>query len=478
MPQSLSQSFTIHPVGQGFFYTCNIKPSNSNTPFRFVFDCGSLNKKSAEDEVDEYLKQNFPDKKENLDLLIVSHFDEDHINFLPRLLKDVKVKKIITPFISMEERLVLALRVKANKSRSEMNQINERTIFDILDPNSLLKYLGEGGELITIESDPENPPFNIEEENNSNPIKETISSDPIFNFSSRSRISKKQTAKTDTIKDSSKGILTDKGIPIMEFLFYRKQIGSDDTKFFEQVYKLFLRDHADDFLKSTLPTIDELINVVKKINSAKKIKDIFREAAKAVKGISISLSKLTDMNTTALCLLHHNPKNLFRKIIDEAEATKQSINTLAFATIVKNVGIKSTLTEPLVTKTWLNIHELNTPFNISMMPNTMLTSDSFLLNGKDVDAFKKRYEQYWNKFWLFQLPHHGAERNTDLTLLKLVPDYVFSFINYGIQKTWGGNWRHPSPKLMENLMMTNLQLAFLKINENTGLKFHYLINLY
>ena len=96
------QNFKIHPVGQGLFYSgqINIELSNNSIQeYKFVFDCGSMNKTSCLDEIEEYHRVFFPEN-DTLDLLVVSHFDQDHVNHIYKLLENRKVKKIITPFLN------------------------------------------------------------------------------------------------------------------------------------------------------------------------------------------------------------------------------------------------------------------------------------------------------------------------------------------------------------------------------------------
>lgn len=84
----LRQKFTIHPVGQGFFYSGLIETSLTpgiTNHYRIVFDCGSLNKTNCLDEVIKYRKVDFQPRTK-LDLLISSHFDEDHVNHIHELL--------------------------------------------------------------------------------------------------------------------------------------------------------------------------------------------------------------------------------------------------------------------------------------------------------------------------------------------------------------------------------------------------------
>lgn len=82
--------FKLWPVGQGLFYTGEI-----NNEFNFVYDCGGKNSYIKE-AVNKYLKE-YDIKK--LDMLIISHFDDDHINGLPILLSNInKISQIYIPY--------------------------------------------------------------------------------------------------------------------------------------------------------------------------------------------------------------------------------------------------------------------------------------------------------------------------------------------------------------------------------------------
>ena len=82
--------FKLWSVGQGLFYTGKI-----NNEFNFVYDCGGENPYIKE-AVYKYLKE-YDIKK--LDMLIISHFDDDHINGLPILLSKIeKILKIYIPY--------------------------------------------------------------------------------------------------------------------------------------------------------------------------------------------------------------------------------------------------------------------------------------------------------------------------------------------------------------------------------------------
>ena len=65
-------SMTIFPIGQGLFTQCDVKVGEKL--FRIVYDCGELRKKMKQAE--PYLELL---SGRQLDLLVISHFDWDHI---------------------------------------------------------------------------------------------------------------------------------------------------------------------------------------------------------------------------------------------------------------------------------------------------------------------------------------------------------------------------------------------------------------
>ena len=78
----------FHPVGHGAFFSehiiCRYK---DKTFFNVVYDCGSMSKTRIKKEIDntyELLEDN------HINLLFISHFDDDHINGLSILCKSCK----------------------------------------------------------------------------------------------------------------------------------------------------------------------------------------------------------------------------------------------------------------------------------------------------------------------------------------------------------------------------------------------------
>lgn len=98
----------FYPVGQGLFYGGVIREqSDGDVKFSFVYDCGSSSKKS-------FLQNSIGEFKDTsgkrLDILVISHFDKDHICGLPQLIRNIRIKKLILPFYSNIERLFLYVK--------------------------------------------------------------------------------------------------------------------------------------------------------------------------------------------------------------------------------------------------------------------------------------------------------------------------------------------------------------------------------
>ncbi|MCX8524676.1 hypothetical protein OF897_12205 [Chryseobacterium formosus] len=102
-----------------------------------------------------------------------------------------------------------------------------------------------------------------------------------------------------------------------------------------------------------------------------------------------------------------------------------------------------------------------------IFPNALLTSDSFLLEKDDINPFISHYERYWGDFWLFQIPHHGSEKNSDGNLHSHLRSIQNCFINYGI----GNIHKHPSADVIHSLVATGNSSKIIPVNQNLGMRF-------
>lgn len=87
----------IHPIGQGAFYTERI--CSKDQIYNVVYDCGSGTNKNAPKRLIQEIASVFT-SNDVVDILFVSHFDNDHINGIRELKKRVKeIRNIVVPLV-------------------------------------------------------------------------------------------------------------------------------------------------------------------------------------------------------------------------------------------------------------------------------------------------------------------------------------------------------------------------------------------
>ena len=108
---------TLHPIGQGAFYTEKFEYDGQQC--NVVFDCGGTSS-VIEKRVKKYcdrLSREQKVEKPTIDAVFISHFHKDHVNGLKTLLNNAKVKRIFLPLLNDDEvyALSLSLSEKFNK---------------------------------------------------------------------------------------------------------------------------------------------------------------------------------------------------------------------------------------------------------------------------------------------------------------------------------------------------------------------------
>lgn len=100
-----------YPIGQGTFSAQIIK-GLGGSKYVCVYDCGSdsgVNRiPTCVNNLYEKLNPNRKDKAK-IDLLVISHLDRDHVNGVSKLIELFDVKKIVIPYMSKIEKIMLAL---------------------------------------------------------------------------------------------------------------------------------------------------------------------------------------------------------------------------------------------------------------------------------------------------------------------------------------------------------------------------------
>lgn len=116
--------YSYHPVGQGIFCSGFITRKGKD-PYRWVFDCGTERGKSSPKNGDRVRREiaalaseqappGSPGTRPHLDLVALSHFDEDHLSGMIDLLRTFSVDTFLLPYLSRWDSLVVALEERAS----------------------------------------------------------------------------------------------------------------------------------------------------------------------------------------------------------------------------------------------------------------------------------------------------------------------------------------------------------------------------
>lgn len=128
-----------HGVGQGSFHSANIRfVSATGTYYRFdyVYDCGgpggphpSKSVTSAVNQLNLETRDDF-DHRKVIDVLILSHFDSDHINGAKLLTQTYCVRRIIIPYLTAVAFAYVIARDVENISEDSVRQLYNVVIGD------------------------------------------------------------------------------------------------------------------------------------------------------------------------------------------------------------------------------------------------------------------------------------------------------------------------------------------------------------
>lgn len=122
---------TIHPIGQGGFYTerFNDLPDKPMV----VFDCGGKSKGFMEKYIDSFLPK---DKKVIIEAIFISHLHDDHINGLQHLIDRANVKKIFLPQFNSNQ---LFDTIFYNAAYGTHTENRNNLVFSLINPTNTFR---------------------------------------------------------------------------------------------------------------------------------------------------------------------------------------------------------------------------------------------------------------------------------------------------------------------------------------------------
>lgn len=113
----------FHAVGTGTFKSGCVFSPEKGTVFRWVYDCGSTSPKTLDCVFKNIPKSAWPS---SIDMLVLSHFDNDHVNGVETLLRHCRVKSMILPYSEWAQsvREISVLGKKGTSPSTALLQLN------------------------------------------------------------------------------------------------------------------------------------------------------------------------------------------------------------------------------------------------------------------------------------------------------------------------------------------------------------------
>lgn len=97
------------PVGHGFFHSSNIDINNKK--YSYIYDCGAKKLINIKNMIDKYREMYFlcDNKKDKpiIDMIVISHFHNDHISGIPYLFDKFKVENLVMPYLNDKNKIIL-----------------------------------------------------------------------------------------------------------------------------------------------------------------------------------------------------------------------------------------------------------------------------------------------------------------------------------------------------------------------------------
>jgi len=383
-----------------------------------VFDCGTLSERTSLETAIEAFKRDLNNNQ--LDVLFISHLDDDHVNGIKNLLENLICKRIYLPYLTPIHRLYVAIR----HSPQDTNDFDDFISFLQSPHRYLLNIEGTRIEKIiyVIGNSEENSITNSE---NIGPI------DP----------------------DRSDFEIIDKlsFIPEEVFSLEMNQIGSDYNNVVEfrngnnsvqlsRIWEFYLyhKPASDDL-------IDKLIEEINKLYSLSIDRQLSQEALELIlknKGKLGELRKkfkklFKSINRTGLIIQH--------KPIGYQSAGFIKVNNYYPFHHYFNQGSRIFKRDAF--------HNHNLP-DYYYWGVTLLTGDICLNQIEDSDYIKRHLESVL----VFQVPHHGSYQGWDKVHLKNLnyKGKTSAVINFG----YGNKYGHPSPIVLSHLDEENFDIRF------------------
>jgi len=399
-------SAIFHKVGQGLFYSFGIYLREpKKTSLTLIYDCGSFNKEALKREIQTLY---FSNNSKTIDVAVISHFHQDHINGFRYLFENgFRIKNLFVPFYHPIELFLIAyLEYTGALGKSGID------IFDFY--LNIYRYLADNVDNLYVIK----PSENVEEK----PEDENIREDGL-------NINLENLDESYLWIPTEAKIVTDKG----NILYANNKQNIWNFKLFT------CKDDEDEkFINDFREKVEEV---------AKKLKD---------RGFKITENGLIFSNGSS--------KNR-KKFIEEL---KKKVRTIIKGSFYHNKNLALLHYPSVLGKGYIyNIPPYYLCFEVTVncLPwlkenywGWALTGD-IELDEKCLKKFNSHFSNYFKHINFFQIPHHGSKHNWKTEFLSFFKRAKYFIASFGVHN----KFNHPHMEVIEAL--TVLEKCFFPVNE-------------
>jgi len=373
MPPHFDFQYRFHAAGQGIFASGTVAASNDNRDFNWVFDCGSTTPVAVLKPAISSYKRRIGD---HIDLLCISHFDNDHVSGLADLLEDTNIGTVVIPYCWFVERLAIGA-IGDHVRDDYYDFIADPVSFVLKRAVTVNSVLIVGAPLPDSSNGDQNSPFPTGSPDRNS--RWHLKFERFFQATSRTvgpaamKLAKdKKTAILTTVSEVSATLSNATAPAGWEFMFFHKPIDRDTrTRIDTRIRSLMKIGTNEAFPRS------RIVGILKSPAMRKQVRDIYEH----------ELKRPESVNSTSLCVYTGpclNPTNQIRLGPPKYDLGCPRIPTVGIA------GFAS----------------LEDKCSILYTGDANFKVD---VNRQQVRSFLT--DERWAAIAILQIPHHGSRNN-------------------------------------------------------------------
>ncbi len=385
--ETVTTRFTYHGVGQGLFYSGEIKCLKNGFNFRFVYDCGSEKLQLINSSIRIFRNNS---QENEIDLLVISHLHSDHVSGLEELFDNFKIRNVALSYFSPVERLLIALR-RINLPLWYYEFLADPVAYLVERGVERVIILGGGGRGFPPEDFFPSPP------EDGSPNKLDIDKLP-DDEELRGQIIKNDENWQDYLGKGKLLVKNHNGyalaIGLWMFRFFNCKIPLSTLYEFKKCLRAYgLVDNKS------------IKDAIRKRNQLRRLKECYHIIGKELRN---------DFNNVSL-VLYHGP----------------------IGKCASDVRVSCYSRSPF----WCN--PFRTPYEMRILEKGdkifghLLTGDINLNTKRHYNELKQHYSVYLKDIIAVLIPHHGARRNWNKKMINDIPNGKFWIISAGIKNRYG-----------------------------------------